>query len=111
MESFGEEYEYHMVLHPGDVLFGKTDKLLKQQGKESDVFEGVDKADRKGIYLVAQKRDGNTKYGLDSKSLQRMIIAMIRTNERGLNLIFHPRLFNFSTEIDRKKITNEKKEL
>jgi hypothetical protein len=102
MESFGEEYEYHMVLHPGDVLFGKTDKLLKQQGKESDVFEGVDEADRRGLYLVAQKRDGNTKYGLDNKSLQRMMNAMIRTNERGLNLLFHPRLFNFSTEIERK---------
>lgn len=103
MESFGEEYEYHLVLHPGDALFGKTDKLLKQQGMESDVFEGVDKADRKGLYLVAKKRDGDTKYGFDNKSMQRMMNAMIRTNERGLNLMFHPRLFNFSTEIDRKK--------
>ncbi|PKP34730.1 MAG: hypothetical protein CVT98_10590, partial [Bacteroidetes bacterium HGW-Bacteroidetes-15] len=88
--------------HPGDALFGKTEKLLKQQGMESDVFEGVDKADRKGLHLVAKKRDGDTKYGLDNKGMQRMMNAMIRTNERGLNLLFHPRLFNFSTELERK---------
>lgn len=102
MESFGDEYEYHLVLHPGDAIFGKTEKLLKQQGLESDVFEGVDKAERKGLHLVAKKRDGDTKYGIDNKSMQRMMNAMIRTNERGLNLLFHPRLFNFSTEIERK---------
>jgi hypothetical protein len=102
MEGFEDEYEYHLVVHLSDVLLGKSNKLLRKQGMKSDVFEGVDKSKRSGLPLVAMKRDGESKYGIDNKNLQQRMIATIRVQERGLSLIFHPRLINFSTELDRK---------
>jgi hypothetical protein len=102
MEGFEDEYEYHLVVHLSDVLLGKSNRLLRKQGMKSDVFEGVDKSKRSGLPLVAMKRDGESKYGIDNKNLQQRMIATIRVQERGLSLIFHPRLINFSTELDRK---------
>jgi len=104
MDSFEDEYEYHLIVYLSDVLLGKSKKLLKRQGLESDVFEGVDKSKRSGLYLVALKRGGESRYGFDNKRLQQSMNTTIRIQERGLNLIFHPRLVNFSTEFDRKEL-------
>jgi len=109
MQSFADDYEYHLVVHLGDVLFGKSDKLLKKQGMESDVFEGDDKADRKGLYLAAYQKGTDTYYGFDKKSLQRLMQTTIRVQERGLNLIFHPKVVNFSTNLDRKEYKRKDK--
>ncbi len=112
MQSFADDYEYHLIVHLGDVLVGKSNKLLKQQGMESDVFEGQDKANRSGLYLVALNRGKDSKYGFDTQHLQRLMKTTIRVQERGLNLIFNPKVVNFSTEIDRrerKKKPNEAK--
>ena len=79
---------------------------------ESDVFEGQDKAKRSGLYLVALNRGKDSKYGFDTQHLQRLMKTTIRVQERGLNLIFNPKVVNFSTEIDRrerKKKPNEAK--
>ncbi|MDD2277598.1 MAG: AsmA-like C-terminal region-containing protein [Bacteroidales bacterium] len=103
MESFGDDYEYHLNVHLGDVLLGKSQKLLKRQGMESDVFEGEDKSNRTGLFLVSYKKGKETKNGFDTKQLQKMMKTTIRVHERGLNLIFNPLLQNFSTDIDRKE--------
>lgn len=103
MESFGDDYQYHLTLHLSDVLLGKSDKLLEKQGKESDLFEGEDSAKRRGLHLVSLNRDGKSKHGFDNKRLQRVMSTTIRIQERGLNLMFHPRLANYSTDLDRKE--------
>ncbi|HDP75501.1 MAG TPA: AsmA family protein [Bacteroidales bacterium] len=103
MQSFGDDYEYHFVVYPGDVMLGKSKKLLKKQGLRDDGFEGPNKAKRSGLYLVALERGKESKYGFDTKELQAIMKATIRVQERGLNLIFHPNLTNFSTELDRKE--------
>ena len=103
MQSFGDDYEYHFVVYPGDVMLGKSKKLLKKQGLKDDGFEGANKAERSGLYLVALERNKESKYGFDTKDLQANMKATIRVQERGLNLVFHPHVMNFSTEIDRKE--------
>jgi hypothetical protein len=103
MQSFGKDYEYHLNVHLSDVLLGKSKKLLKRQGMESDVFEGEDKSNRTGLFLVSYDKEGETKNGFDTKSLQRYMKTVIRVHERGLNLIFNPLLQNYSTDIDRKE--------
>jgi uncharacterized protein involved in outer membrane biogenesis len=105
MQAFdaSDDYEYHLIVHLSDVLLGKSDKLLKKQGMETDIFEGDDTADRKGLYLVSYDKDGETKNSFDTKGLQRMMKTVIRVNERGLNLMFNPLLQNFRTDIDRKE--------
>lgn len=109
MQSFSDDYEYHMIVHLSDVLIGKSKKLLKRQGMESDLFEGKNKAKRSGLYLVALEKGKESKYGFDNKKLQRRMKTTIRVQERGLNLIFHPKVVNFSTEIDRHERKMKKK--
>ncbi|QKG78920.1 AsmA family protein [Tenuifilum thalassicum] len=104
MQSFGDDYEYHFVVYPGDVMFGKSKKLLKKQGLKDEDFEGSDKAKRSGLYLVALERGNDTKYGFDTKALQRIMKTTIRVQERGLNLVFHPHRMNFSTDLYRKEL-------
>ncbi len=108
MQSFGIDYQYHLTLHLGDVLLGKSNKLLKQQGMEADGFSDKDESSRKGLYLVSYKRDGKTKNGFDNKRLKQVMSTTIRVNERGLSLIFNPKLVSYNTNIDRGE--REKKE-
>lgn len=112
MQSFDVDYQYHLTLHLSDVLLGKSNKLLKQQGMEADGFSDKDESSRKGLYLVSYKRDGDTKNGFDNKRLKQVMSTTIRVNERGLSLIFNPKLVSYNTNIDRgereKKKTDEK---
>jgi len=104
MVSFGDEYQLHLKVHLGDVLMGKSNKLLKAQMKESDLTDDKDESTRKGLNLLALNRDGNTKYSFDNKRMQRMMTAEIRVQERGLSLIFHPKLVSYSTDLARKGV-------
>ncbi len=104
MVSFGDEYQLHLKLHLSDALVGKSEKLLKAQGKQSDLFDSEGDKNRKGLYLLALNRNGETKYGFDNKRTQRMMNAEIRVQEQGLGLIFNPLLTNYSTELDRKEV-------
>lgn len=110
MQSFGDDYEYHFVVYPGDVMLGKSKKLLKKQGLKDEGFEGPNKAKRSGLYLVSLQRGKESKSGFDTKELQANMKATIRVQERGLNLVFHPHVMNFSTEIDRKEAKRKAKD-
>ncbi|HQA76319.1 MAG TPA: AsmA-like C-terminal region-containing protein, partial [Salinivirgaceae bacterium] len=109
MVSFGDDYQLHLNVHLSDVLAGKSNKLLKAQGKESDLFDGEDESSRKGLNLLALNRDGSKKYGFDNKRMQRIMTAEIRVQERGLSLIFHPKLVSYSTDLVRKEIKKSDK--
>ncbi len=109
MVSFKDSYQLHLNVHLGDVLAGKSDKLLKSQGKESDLFDGKDESNRKGLNLLALNRDGNTKYGFDNKRMQKIMTAEIKVQERGLSLLFHPKLVNYSTNLNRKEVKKTEK--
>ena len=76
--------------------------------KESDLLDG-DESTRKGLNLLALNRDGNTKYGFDNKRMQRVMTAEIRVQERGLSLLFHPKLVSYSTDLIRKEIRKSDK--
>jgi len=104
MVSFGDDYQLHLKVHLGDALLGKSDKLLKAQGKESDLFTDEKSSERKGLYLLALNRNGESKYGFDNKRAQRIMTAEIKVQEQGLNLIFHPKLVNYSTALDRREV-------
>lgn len=109
MKSFGPDYEYHAVVHLGDVLFGKSSKLMKQQGLEGDIANADDKTvDRKGLYLIVAKNQGLNKTGFDNKKLQRKMQNTIKVQHAILGMMFHPRMVNFSTEFDRSKNVKKK---
>ncbi|MBQ9470033.1 MAG: AsmA family protein [Bacteroidales bacterium] len=94
-QGMGEEYEYHAVIHLGDVLFGKSKKLKNKQ-KDADV-------ERKGMSVVAMNNEGVKRTFLDNKDLQRKMRMTLRLQHSVLATLFHPKLVNFSTELDRMK--------
>ena len=97
MQSFDEDYEYHIKIHPSDILFGKSEKKKKKIKNEDTDTE------RKGWELIAKDIAGDSKYGFDDKMAQRMMLTKIRLKQRGLGFIFNPRLVNFSTDLDRRE--------
>ncbi len=103
MQSFDDDYEYHFKVHLSDVLFGKRKKLLEEQGFDDEALKDKETGERKGLELVAKDIGGESKYGRDNERAQKMMKTRIRLQDRGLSFIFHPRLVNFSTAIDREK--------
>ncbi len=96
MQSFGEDYQYHLKLHLGDVLTGKSDNLMKRQAKAAkDVGETPD---RNGIPLRMKSESGKTKTSFDNKNSQRSMSNKITTRNAVLNMIFYPERIDFSTD-------------
>lgn len=97
MQSFGEDYEYHLKIHLSDILIGKSKKLLKEQEKMGDIASGDDR--NKAVYMVSYSLDGNAKTGFDKKKLQSAMKTKIRLQETLLKLRFHPEMFKFDTGV------------
>lgn len=95
MQSFLEDYEYHLELNLGDVLTGKRSKLVERQEKAGK-DEGKE-VNRNGVNLIAYSLDGKTKNKFDNKTAQQSMIRKIRVQKNLLGLKFYPKLFNFDT--------------
>lgn len=66
MQSFGENYEYHLQMHLGDVLKGKSKKLIERQNASGDELSSDD-MDRSTIKIIYANIDGKAKAGFDNK--------------------------------------------
>jgi len=96
MQSMGDDFEYHLQLHLGDVLLGKSKKLLKSQ---SDLGDIAGEDERSAVYLIAKSENGKTKAGFDNKRAQSRMENKIRVQETMLKLVFHPKLVSFETGV------------
>ncbi len=98
-----EDYQAHIEMHLGDILKGKSKKLMEKQ-KEMNKKEGGT-LDRKGIHMIAMDRDGETRYRIEGSDSKRKKELWKQLNEQQawLDLFFDPALVNFSTDIDRAK--------
>ncbi len=92
-------YEYHLVIHPGDVLKGKSDKLMEEQAKQAKKNGEV--ADRSGLNLVSLKYPDRKRNGWDTKALKDDFNNKLNVQKGFLKLLFYPMLVNFSTDFDR----------
>jgi uncharacterized protein YutD len=92
-------YEYHLVLHLGDVVKGKSDKLMEQQAKQNKKDGGT--VERNGLNLVSMDIDGKKKNGFDNENLKKKFANNLNKQEGFLKLLFNPMLVNFSTDFDR----------
>lgn len=95
MQSFGEDYEYHLEIKLSDILFGKSKKQRRKEKKAGDDFED----DRGMRELYYSKINGKTKYGFDNESLQRTMKNKIVLQQKMLDFRFNPRLVNFETKV------------
>jgi len=99
MHSMQDDYEYHLELHLGDVLTGKSEKLMKAQAKENKKDGGT--IERKGIKLYTLKKGKEKRKGFDKDKLEDEFLKQLNKQEGWLRLVFNPFLVNFSTDLDR----------
>jgi hypothetical protein len=99
MHDMKGDYEYHLILHLGDVLTGKSEKLMEEQAKQNKKDGGT--VDRNGINLVSLKLGDTKKNGFDNETLKKAFLNNLNKQQGFLNLLFNPMLVNFSTEMDR----------
>ncbi len=95
MQSFGEDYEYHLELNIGDVLTGKRDKLMARQAKAAR--NAGDKVDRNGVNLLIYSLDGKTKNGFDNKKSMTRMKTRITLKNGALSLVFFPEQAEYNT--------------
>lgn len=105
MRTDDPDYEYHLVLHLGDVLKGKSNKLMEEQEKQNKKDGGT--VDRKGLNLVSMKIGDDKKNGFDNDKLKKKFENNLNKQQGFLNLLFNPLLVNFSTDMDRSKKDKE----
>lgn len=99
MHSLQDDYEYHLKIHLGDVLTGKSDKLMKDQAKQNKKDGSTE--ERNGIRLVSLKLEDDKKNGFDNDKLEKEFKKKLNKQQGWLNLFFNPMLVNFSTDLDR----------
>jgi hypothetical protein len=105
MHGLQDEYEYHLELKLGDVLTGKSEKLIKEQEKQNKL-QGVTE-ERNGIRLVSLKLDGDKKNGFDNDKLIEIFEEKLDKQKGWLKVFFNPNVVNFSTDLDRTKRRKE----
>jgi len=98
MQSFGENYEYHLQMHLGDVLKGKSNKLIEKQNSSGDEISKED-MDRSTIKIIYANIDKKEKTGFDNKKAQKAMELKIQVQQKMLSLIFYPKLVSFETGV------------
>ena len=97
MQSFGEDYEYHLMVFLSDILTGKSKKRIKKQDK---IGEEITKTDRNGIKVVSYSLDGESKSGLDNDDDRNEMKRIINVDEALLNIRFHPGVISYNTGVE-----------
>ncbi len=98
MQTFGEDYQYHLRIYLGEILHGKTKRIRKKQ-KELGENPDDKKSGLRSLYVQASSINGNSKNGLDKKSDRLQMQTRINVQEGILNIIFHPLLVDFNTGV------------
>ena len=98
MQSLGNNYEYHLQMKLGEVLTGKSKKLIERQNKNGDTVS-EDDMDRSTIKIIYANIDGKEKTGFDNKKAQQQMELKIQVQKKMLNLIFYPKLVSFETGV------------
>nr|WP_320119809.1 AsmA family protein [uncultured Marinifilum sp.] len=100
MQSFGDDYEYHLRIYLGEILHGKTKRIREKQQKQENKPDGGTSG-LTSLFVVSKCKDGKTHSGLDTKKGRMKMKTKIKLQQVVLDLIFHPKLVNFET--DQKK--------
>ena len=97
MQSFGEDYQYHLGVHLGQILLSKSKKRLEKQDAMGDV---VTENDKGSLFVKSYSQNGKDISGLDNKHDRTLMQVKVKTQETMLDLIFHPKLVSFDTKVD-----------
>ena len=98
MQTFGEDYQYHLRIYLGEILHGKTKRIRKKQEELEDNPDDK-KPGLSSLYIQSSSIKGKSKNGLDKKSDRLQMQTKINVQEGILNIIFHPLLVDFETGV------------
>lgn len=99
MQTFGEDYQYHLRIYLGEILHGKTKRIRKKQEEMAD--NPNEKGSKlKSLYIQSSSLNGKSKNGLDKKKDRFRMQTKINVQEKILNIIFHPLLVDFDTDVE-----------
>ncbi len=98
MQSFGEDYEYHLMVFLSDILTGKSKKRIK---KQNEIGDEITSAGRKGIKIKSYSEDGKSgsKPELNDKERDEMS-RKIKDRQKHLELRFNPFMINYNTGVN-----------
>lgn len=100
MQSFADDFEYHLEVKLRDIILGKTNKQKRKEKKAGDEdFED----NRNMRELFYSKTEGKTKYGFDDEVSKQNMINRIEAQERLFKVRFGTGEFNFETGVYKKK--------
>lgn len=88
MQSFGEDYQYHVGVNLREILRGR---------KDSEMEESHPTKRKRMIRLKASGSNGKYKNGVDKEKDRDAMLTKIKTKERILEFRFQPEYFNFDT--------------
>ena len=88
MQSFGEDYRYHVGVNLGQVLGKKKASSLEENSETKKV---------KMIRVKATGHSGDYKSGLDNVKDRDEMKRIVKTQEKVLEFRFQPKAFNFDT--------------
>ena len=108
MQTFGEDYQYHLKLYLGEILHGKTRRIRKKQEEMEDNPDDK-KSGLRSLYIQTSSINGESKNRLDKKSDRLQMKTKINVQEGILNIIFHPLLVDFDTEVELKTLSLKQK--
>jgi len=97
MKSLGEDYSYHFMVFLGDVLTGKSKKLIK---KQEEMGDEITDAGRKGTLVKSYSENGKSHSGRDTKENQAEMKRKVKASEALLDLRFHPKIINYNTGVN-----------
>lgn len=92
MQSFGEDYQYHVGVNLREILRGR---------KQSELDESVDVERKRMIRLKATGHEGKYKSGFDKVKERDLMLTRIKTKEKILEFRFQPQFFNFDTGVEK----------
>lgn len=88
MQSFGEDYQYHIGINLGQIL-GKN--------KQSSLKDDTPVKRKKMVRLKATGRKGKYKSGFDKVKDRDAMLTRVKTQEKILEFRFQPKFFTFDT--------------
>ncbi len=96
IQSFSDDFEYHLEVKLRDVLLGKSKKEIRKERKAGEEGFEDDRNTRKLFYL---EKDGKVDYGIATSDQRSTMRNNIELKHKLLNLLFHPEMFNFDTKV------------
>ena len=92
-----KNFEYHLKIFPGEILFGKWKGVMKKQQQMKENL--ADEDNMKSFNLLAYEIDGDSKYGFDTESRKKKMRTRIKVQQHQLELGFNPRLVKYNTDV------------